>query len=803
MVVILQPSFGTRSSPPANKESTLQLCYTEVHHYYHLSKPSSIITQQFKHIVFSLLLFVFASTANSSVSEAPSAEISDTIAQIEVRDIRQSTVKQSMAVASTFVGMQKIDGQLINAAKDFSAIVPNLYMPDYGSRMTSSIYLRGMGARIDNPVMGMYVDGIGLAGKNSYDFDLFDLRRVDVFRGPQGTLFGKNTIGGVMNLMTLSAFEFTGLRASVSYGNRQDAKATVGYYAKPNDKTGISFSCNYHHCDGFFRNAYDGSKADAIDEASTRLKVGWRDSGTGREFNNVISYNFTRQQGFPYHFAGQQVNHNDECSYLRHNLVEGFSLSIPVGQSTLQSTTSYQLLLDRMKMDQDYMPLSYFTLMQQQQEHYLSEELVLRTGTYSTADKRVRWHSVNGLTASYRYNNMTAPVTFMQDGIDSLILKNANNGLRTAGFADNILISLTEQSFVISSDFLTNSVNLAAYHTSYLNFGEHWLLEAGLRLDFEYMKFRYLSKGTLHYNISGTTVNNRPVSSRVEGNDPLSYVELLPRVAISYNRKDLTVYASVAEGYKAGGFNNQLFSDILQNQLMKDMMQDMGVEFSTTQDYKVSEVITYKPERCLNFEVGTRWRHMIGDRHTWQSQIALYELEVFNQQLTTFPQKGTGRMMTNAGHSRSMGAEISAQYNYKGLELAAAYGYTHATFTRYNNGRQDFAGKFVPYAPQHTLHASATYTFSFDHDIVRQLSLNINTNALGPVYWNEENTEKQDFYALFNANISLKMKYLTLQLWGKNLTQTSYNVFRFVSMGNSLMQSGKPLQFGGKLTVDI
>ena len=261
-------------------------------------------------------------------------------------------------------------------------------------------------------------------------------------------------------------------------------------------------------------------------------------------------------------------------------------------------------------------------------------------------------------------------------------------------------------------------------------------------------------------------------------------------------------YISIAEGYKAGGFNTQLFSDILQNQMMSDMMNDMGVSFSQGGDYTVSEVITYKPERCLNFEAGMSGSVSKNDV-LFKGSATAFCLEVFNQQLTTFPEHGTGRLMTNAGHSRSLGAELTAALQWKGLSLSAAYGYTYAFFTRYNNGKQDFSGKRVPYVPSNTLAASAEYRFTFQHSFFHSLTLNVNTNAFGRIYWDENNEYVQPFYALLNANIILQMKYVSLELWGKNLTQTRYDVFRFVSMGNTFLQSGRPLTFGGKIKIEI
>ncbi len=756
-----------------------------------------LMKEQITYILLCLAVLV-ADYATGSVT----ADLQDTLREVTVVNQRVAAVQQSNSSAMTTLYMRQLEQEQRATYKDLSALVPNLYVPDYGSRMTSTIYMRGLGARIDNPVLGIYVDGVGIANKNAYDFDLFDIRSMQLCRGPQGTLFGRNTIGGVMLVETISPLDWQGTRAYIGYGNHNSIEAKAGHYdiigSKNSSQYGIAVAGAYRRTDGCFVNEYDGKCVDAGKEAGLRLRFDGRNSH-GYKNSTFVSYNFVDQGGFPYHQPDKPVNHNDTCRYTRHSLTLGSNYSMPLQTVVLSGATSYQFLLDRMQMDQDYLPLPYFTLTQAQQEHYVSQELTLKP-TDTMKGKKVVWDWITGVSLSYSHNSMSAPVHFFRTGIDSLILRSANNGLRTA-FPDAEML-LLEDDFVIGSTFTTQSADVAAYHTSYLTWGR-WQLEAGLRLDFEYRHFRYLSEGTLHYKVANTSVTDfREIHSVVSGTSALPCFEALPKLAVSYNAPQWHAFLSVGEGYKAGGFNTQLFSDILQNTMMTDMMNDMGVGFSEGSEYNASEVVTYKPERCLDVEAGVDGTYTHGDLRL-QGAFTFYELEVFNQQLTVFPKRGTGRLMTNAGRSRSIGAELSAAILWKGLTFKADYGYTYAAFVRYDNGKQDFSGNRVPYVPEHTLSLSADYAFQFRHKVFHALVLNLNTQAFGPLFWNEENTERQQFYALLNANLTLKMKYVSIALWGKNLTQTKYDVFRFVSMGNTFLQSGRPLTFGGKIILEI
>ena len=100
----------------------------------------------------------------------------------------------------------------ISGAKDLSSLLPNFYMPDYGSKQNSPVYIRGIGAKKDAPSVGFYVDGIPHFETSAFDVDLSDISSIEVLRGPQGTLYGRNSIGGIINIYTHSPLDNQGTR---------------------------------------------------------------------------------------------------------------------------------------------------------------------------------------------------------------------------------------------------------------------------------------------------------------------------------------------------------------------------------------------------------------------------------------------------------------------------------------------------------------------------------------------------------------------------------------------------------------
>ena len=170
--------------------------------------------------------------------------------------------KQSMQV--DILPTQTLTQMQVNAPKDIALAIPNLTMPDYGSAMTSSIYVRGMGSRIDQPVLGLLIDGVPVLDKNAYDISLYDLRRVTLLRGPQGTMYGRNTMGGILQLHTLLPLDLAQqeIRAEIGYGAANSCLAKASVYRHESQHWGWSIAAQYKRTDGFYRNDYKHQQVD-------------------------------------------------------------------------------------------------------------------------------------------------------------------------------------------------------------------------------------------------------------------------------------------------------------------------------------------------------------------------------------------------------------------------------------------------------------------------------------------------------------------------------------------------------------
>ena len=744
-------------------------------------------------------------------SAVPDVEIKDTLTEAYVEtSVKQVLPLERLASPVSVVYLKDLEERGIDSPKRLSAIVPNLHIPDYGSSMTSSIYLRGFGSRMENPVLGLYVDDVPVLNKNAYDLEMLDIRRADLFRGPQGTVYGRNSMCGVLALSTLSPSSYRGLRASLEYGSFNSLMARLSSYGKTESGLALGGGISYRHSDGFYTNEHTGQKCDRYDAVNLRFRAE-KAIRPDLYFENILSAGALSQGGWPYRLydprtgALHPTSYNDRSAYKRLNLTEAVKLRYEAPAYTLNSISAFQLLFDRMDMDQDFTPRSMFTLAQIQREGALTQEVVLRP---KAGWKTSWWDWQSGAFAFYKFNRMSAPVNFKQDGINELILGNANANIPedVAGGWDDPL-AIREEGFPIDSEFGIHTYGAALYHESYFTFGK-WLFTAGLRLDYEGNAMRYVSDAAIHYKFQPTMADWKRYVTEYQGSVSDHYLEVLPKVSALYSDRmgsagKGTFFATVSKGYRSGGFNTQIFSDILQNLMMNGLMADLGVYLDDPGVAVTAENTAYRPEKSWNYEVGGSISLKKGI-HKLDASASVFYISCRDQQITLFPPgKSTGRMMANVGRSRSAGVELAASYEVADFSLSAAYGYTDARFTVYDDGNNDYSGNHIPYSPEQTFNVRAGYTFGFAGAFVRSLTVAADCTGNGRIWWDEGNMllEPARFFA--GADITLGMSRFDIRFRADNINNEDYNVFYFKSVGNMFFQRGKPFRWTLGITFNI
>ena len=139
---------------------------------------------------------------------------------------------RELPAATTVLSQKDMQANQVNSVKRLSGLIPNIFIPEYGSKLTTSIYIRGIGSRINTPAIGLYVDNIPYIDKSAFDFNYSDIERIDVLRGPQGTLYGRNTMGGLIKVHTKSPFTYQGTDIRMGAATYNDYNVSLTHYIR-------------------------------------------------------------------------------------------------------------------------------------------------------------------------------------------------------------------------------------------------------------------------------------------------------------------------------------------------------------------------------------------------------------------------------------------------------------------------------------------------------------------------------------------------------------------------------------------
>ncbi len=780
------------------------------------------------------LLFALAFCSTLSIMAENIQELSDSSRVYDLDEV--VVVSQSkefhklryQPMSSTVLTSDEMNQLGVRDLRDVSNYVPSFVMPAYGSRYTSSMYVRGIGSRINSPSMGIYVDNIPLMSKSTFNTHFYGIDRVDVLRGPQGTLYGINTEGGLVRIFTKNPMNYQGTDIKLSVGTHFYRNAEVSHYHKFSDKLALSLAGFYHGTNGFFRNEGTGERADQMDEAGGRLRLVGK-PGPRLTIDLTADYQWVSQNGFPYGQLDGELKYaanpatNRQGTYKRNIVNTGLNMNYKGDWADVTYTASWQYLNDDMLMDIDYRPLDYMHMQEKQLLNTITQELVHKSHRFGI------WQGTTGFFFSHQWLKTEAPVFFdpeMNNFLSKQIESYAYNGMlnamgRTYGLetAANIIAMaggchIKMNTETIPGLFRTPQTNYGFFHETELNLTDRLTATLGFRYDMLHTSINYLTSAVTHLDEDVLGIQLQPtLRSLLQQEEDASFEQLLPKVGLTY-RIDNTgsnIYGLVSKGYRAGGFNIQMFSDILQSELSgaaKDARGDVDIQHTASDYENIRNTIVYKPEESWNFEFGTHLNLLNNSLHF---DLSAYYMQIRNQQLSVFAtQYGFGRSMVNAGKSYSCGIEATLRGSAfdDHMKWGVSYGFSHAKFKEYTDSvtvdgkveALDYSDKNVPFVPQHTLAANIDYRFDLAVNVLRSVTIGANLTAQGKTYWDSKNSYCQNFYSVLGAHLDADLSPVTVSVWARNLTDTNYNIFAIDSSfgGETLYfaQRGNPFQMG-------
>lgn len=662
-----------------------------------------------------LLLTSFLGTA---VPNDADSTVFKTVGLSEVTVVEFKKSKENLATNSVSV----VDSGFINrhelqSITELTAVVPNFYMPEYGSKQNTPVYIRGVGAKTKGSAVGFYVDGIPHFENSSFDVDMSNIASVTVFRGPQGTLYGRNAIGGIINVTTVSPLTYQGTQFKLGYGSHNDALFQFSHYNKLGSKMGYSVAGGYHYNDGFHRNMFTNKYADQLKDAYGRVALVWLlDNKWFLRVNSMLDY--SNQGGYPYgkynRLTGETepVNYNRYSSYRRLLSTSGVNIRYAGENISFSSQTAFQYIRDRQGIDQDFTSNDTYFVKNRLKQTMLSQEFMLKSNNSS----RYQW--LWGAFAMTQHINNTVETQYIT---------------KDNAFPTHYRIPVNA---------------LAIYHQSTIKLFSGFSFIAGLRWDYENSTLNYLRE-TYQLSTDGARTEVKNVNSSLHFN------QITPKFALQYQdeRNNNSYYFSVTRGYKAGGFN---------------------------QTFQKEEETSFGPEYNWNYELGGKV-HLLKDKLyaeaalyyiDWrQQQVNQTVPGVGNVIHNAGHSSSKGfELALNSSPLKNLSIAISYGYTY-----AKFIEYQKSAKLNYSGNMLPMVPRnTLSCSASYALYPSST---SFIDKIVLTAGL----TGLGKIYWAEDNEVAQNFYALLNAKISITSGIFTWECWGKNITDTHYNTYCFKS----------------------
>lgn len=469
-----------------------------------------------------LLIATLSLNGATGINPDSSANKNVPLDEIVVTDFKQNKRNLTSTAVST-INVQQLHNQQIVNLKELTAVMPNFYMPDYGSYANTPVYIRGIGTKSKGSAVGFYVDGVPHFESSAFNIDLSDIAAVNVFRGPQGTLYGRNTIAGIINVYTHNPLDYQRTRIKVGYGRYNDFIAQASNYAKISEKFGISTAASYHHNDGMFTNHFLNEKADKLNEGEGRIGFYWRPTTNWLlHLNSTLTY--SEQNGYPYapyDIVKDEllpISYNRNSTYRRLISSTGLNAQYENNHISFNSQTSYQFIKSHQGLDQDFTPQDVYFVDNSYHQNMLSQELTLKSN-----DKgRYQW--IVGLFGMLLHSNQFAETSyFTRDFSTPTTYKNP-----TAGYA--------------------------IYHQSSYNIWRGMSATVGLRFDYEHAKTTY--------NQDKTTLSTGVTTHAKDFVSSASFRQFTPKFTLQYlTNKDNLYYISITRGYKPGGFNTIFKTD--------------------------------------------------------------------------------------------------------------------------------------------------------------------------------------------------------------------------------------------------
>jgi iron complex outermembrane receptor protein len=607
----------------------------------------------------------------------------------------------------------------IRTVRDASFYVPNLFMVEFSSRRLSFPTMRGVGSGQGDPAVTTYIDGVPQLTTGSTNIPLLDVERVEFLRGPEGTLYGRNSIGGLIHVHTKRPSNTPTLTARSTFGNYAHQEYQLGYSGPIiEDQLYLSLSGLYSVRDGYTDNVVTGHDVDDRNGLFGRGQLLWT-PGDRSEVRLNLYGERARDGGFVLSSVDglrdrpHRIAQDFEGKADRNIRSSSLTWDYEGDWFTLSTISAYQDWDVVETSDFDFSPIDGIRRRSEEDQDYFSQEVRLASPVDAPLE------IADGVTLQW----LAGVSGFTADSSRSFA-----NDFRPGG------AGILFPPFAVGVDSARGDFDddaIAAFGQATVAFDERLELSAGLRYDYE-------SKDASLRNQFET--GGFVVSSSEEDLDE-SYDEWVPNFSASYRFDHVMVYGLAAKGFKAGGFNLRAPTD--------------EIEFS--------------PE--------TSWTYEAGVKTTWfddrlQANAAFFYIDWDDMQLSLFDAVAGG-YVDNAGEATSIGFEVEVRAKpVEWLELFGGFGYTDAEFDEFIDPfGQDVSDNDLAFVPETTWNIGA----QLNHETPSGYNLFARAEyvGVGDFYYDAGNREK-DRFALANFRFGVDAGRMRVEAWVRNAFEDEY-----------------------------
>lgn len=648
-------------------------------------------------MLFALLLYL-SSFPSVRAEESSAGEKSDSRASIEeivVTARRREEGLQETPISITAMTGSEMENRNLTSLVEVGAYVPNVKMntspSSSGGGNVMQMYIRGVGQTdflfTTDPGVGIYVDGVFHPRALGGVMDLLDLERVEVLRGPQGALFGKNTIGGAISLVSKKPVgENAGyLELTTGSFDRLDARGSYDFSLSETLSGMLSFVSKTR---GGYGKRLDFDTKQEVDTAGDEDMMGLRLALAWKPLDNVtVDFNADvmreREKGMPTNLvffddagtygglgglwnflvggpSGQTMSsafvtndpHTSYATGANHNDLDASGYGMTVtwdinGNMSLKSITASREMEATFNSESDASPLQYVETDQDQDQDQFSQEFQL-SGT--AFDDRLDWLlGVFYFDEFGRDDNTVRLASGLYDALEGLPGLIPGTPFGGAGNPFNVLLDLDLDVY--------NEIDIKSYafftQNTY-NVSDMINVTAGIRYTYEEKEYflEHLRVNSGVHTVPATTVKD-------------DWSAVTPMASIDFSFMDnLMAYFSIARGFKSGGFNGRPIS--------------------------ISQVDSFDPEEVQAYELGMR-SDWFDDR--LRLNVSAFFNDYTDLQLGSISADEFGNLVLriqNAGEAEVHGFEIEMQARpMPGFDIIGSIGYTSFKITKLDPGVQD------------------------------------------------------------------------------------------------------------------